>query len=184
MRTLFLALSFFLSGSVSAQEKKEYTSYNKLIEVQGTDFAIATFEDHSKKGISGRHILFINTLTGTSRQVDLGNDQYLYNIEQIKLDSLGINRIIAIVGMYHPKEMKGLVLSSWRKVVVFSPDGEQMLDGDGNVHFASSWLTNQRTGSLVVAGYTDSDGNGKHDVTDKNAILIYDLKNMKVINKI
>ncbi|MBW7913341.1 MAG: hypothetical protein H3C54_06505, partial [Taibaiella sp.] len=125
MKTLFFTVSLFISGFITAQEKKEYTSYNKLIEVQGTDFAIATFEDHSKKGVSGRHILFINTRTGTSRQIDLGEDQYLYNIEQIKLDSLGINRIIAVVGMFHPKEMKGLVLSNWRKVVVFSIDGEQ-----------------------------------------------------------
>lgn len=184
MRTLLFMALIFLQHPTYAQEKYEYTSYNKLIDVSGTDYTIATFDDHSKKGIAGRHVLFINTRTGTFKQISLNEDEYLYNIEQIKLDSLGINRIIAVVGMRHPENMKGLMLGSWQKVVVFSIDGNETLGVNGAVHFASSWQTNGRTGSLVIAGHVDSDENGKFDRTDKNQILIYDLKNMKVVGRI
>lgn len=184
MRTLLFVVLSFLHFSLGAQEKYEYTSYNKLIDVTGTDYTIATFEDHSKRGISGRHILFINTRTGSFKQVSLDEDEYLYKIEQIRLDSLGINRIIAVIGMGHPENMKGLMLGSWHRVVVFSTDGNEMLGAEGPIHFASTWQVKERIGSLVIAGHTDSDGNGKHDRTDKNQVLVYDLKNMKVIGTI
>ena len=184
MRTLLFALLVFCNFSVNAQEKKGHVSYNKLVEVSGTDYVIASFDNYHKKGIVGRHILFINTRTGFSRQVDLGERQYLQSIEQIKIDSIGVNRIVVVVGIYRSENEKDLVIDSWRRILVFSPDGSETLGSEGTIHFANHWLTNNQTGSLVITGYTDSDGDGRHDQTDKNEILVYDLKNMKIISKI
>ena len=184
MRTLLLLVSLSCVVLANAQEKREHISYNKLIEVDGTDYVIATFQNQSKKGVLGRHILFVNTKSGASRQFDLEDNQYLQDIEHIRLDSVGVNKIVAVIGISRTENLKGTMFSPWRKIVVFSPDGGDALGLEGRTHFASSWLTNSKTGSLVVTGFIDSNENHTPDYDDKNEVRIYDLKNMKIIAKI
>ena len=43
---------------------------------------------------------------------------------------------------------------------------------------------NTQTGKLVVAGYYDTNNNNKYDKTDKDEILIYDLKTLKLALRI
>lgn len=43
---------------------------------------------------------------------------------------------------------------------------------------------NTQTGKLVVAGYYDTNNNNKYDKTDKDEILIYDLKTLKLASRI
>ena len=40
------------------------------------------------------------------------------------------------------------------------------------------FVVNTQTGKLVVAGYYDTNNNNKYDKTDKDEILIYDLKTL------
>lgn len=42
------------------------------------------------------------------------------------------------------------------------------------------FVVNTQTGKLVVAGYYDTNNNNKYDKTDKDEILIYDLKTLKL----
>lgn len=46
------------------------------------------------------------------------------------------------------------------------------------------FVVNTQTGKLVVAGYYDTNNNNKHDKADKNEILIYDLKTLKLVSRI
>ncbi|MBB5437550.1 hypothetical protein HDC92_001222 [Pedobacter sp. AK017] len=48
--------------------------------------------------------------------------------------------------------------------------------------FVSTWIVNKQTGRIVITGHYDSNNNGKYDKTDKNQLLIYDLKTLKLIN--
>ena len=43
---------------------------------------------------------------------------------------------------------------------------------------------NTQTGKLVVAGYYDTNNNNKYDKTDKDEILIYDLKTLNLASRI
>ena len=43
---------------------------------------------------------------------------------------------------------------------------------------------NTQTGKLVVAGYYDTNNNNKYDKTDKDEILIYDMKTLKLASRI
>lgn len=43
---------------------------------------------------------------------------------------------------------------------------------------------NTQTGKLVVAGYYDTNNNNKYDKTDKDEILIYNLKTLKLASRI
>ena len=46
------------------------------------------------------------------------------------------------------------------------------------------FVVNTQTGKLVVAGYYDTNNNKKYDKTDKDEILIYDLKTLKLASRI
>ena len=45
-------------------------------------------------------------------------------------------------------------------------------------------VVNTQTGKLVVAGYYDTNNNNKYDKTDKDEILIYNLKTLKLASRI
>lgn len=47
-------------------------------------------------------------------------------------------------------------------------------------YFVRTWTVNTQIGKLVVTGYYDTNNNNKYDKTDKNEILICDLKNLKL----
>ena len=46
------------------------------------------------------------------------------------------------------------------------------------------FVVNTQTGKLVVAGYYDTNNNNKYDKTDKDEILIYNLKTLKLALRI
>ena len=46
------------------------------------------------------------------------------------------------------------------------------------------FVVNTQTGKLGVAGYYDTNNNNKYDKTDKDEILIYDLKTLKLASRI
>ena len=46
------------------------------------------------------------------------------------------------------------------------------------------FVVNTQTVKLVVAGYYDTNNNNKYDKTDKDEILIYDLKTLKLASRI
>ena len=46
------------------------------------------------------------------------------------------------------------------------------------------FVVNTQTGKLVVAGYYDTNNNNKYDKTDKDEILIFDLKTLKLALRI
>ena len=78
---IFFGLTF-LSIQVFAQDKYNFTSFNKLTEVEGTEYVIARIENYAKtEGLKNRYLLFINSTTGTTTQVDFPNEGYLDKIE-------------------------------------------------------------------------------------------------------
>ena len=50
--------------------------------------------------------------------------------------------------------------------------------------FVRTGTVNTQTGKLVVAGYYDTNNNNKYDKTDKDEILIYNLKTLKLASRI
>lgn len=173
----------FVSIYTYGQEKRSYTTYNKLIELQGTDYVLASVDDHSfKKGVAGHHIMFINANTGEHKQVDFGKDEYISNIEQIILDSIGVNRVVVTIGKFNSDNDKHVSWGNSKRLVVLSTDGSQMLSEEA--HFASDWILKKKTGTIVIAGYADSNNDGKHGKEDEPQIIIYDLKKLTILAKI
>ncbi len=185
MKQLLLIACTFLSVCLYAQDKYNYVQFNKLKEVEGTNYIIATIVNAGKMfTVHSQYLLFINTLTGQTKQVDFRKDAYLEKMEQFKNDTLGINQIIIAAKSIDLDGRKGIDWNDPKQIIVLSADGQQRTQLTDDKYFVITWITNKQTGTIVITGYYDSNNNGKYDKTDKNEILIYDLKTLKLISKI
>jgi hypothetical protein len=169
MRSYLTALLSILSITLFAQDKNNYVYFNKLTEIKGTEFVIASIEHWGKIDTKSKYLLFINTTNGESRQIDFHKDDYIEKVEQIKIDTLNINKVLVKVATH---------------ILVISSDGQERTQITDDKYFARTWAVNNQTGTITMTGHYDSNNNGKYDKTDKNEIIIYDLKTMKVRMKI
>lgn len=185
MKQLLLIVLTSLTLCSYCQDKYNYVHFNKLTEVAGTNYVIATIENVGKMfTTNSKYLLFINTQNGQTKQVDFPKDSHFEKIEQFKIDSLGINEIIISANTVDLDGKKGIGWNEPKQIIILSTDGQQKTQLTEDKFFVSTWTTNKQTGTIVITGYYDSNNNDKYDKTDKNEILIYDLKTLKLISKI
>jgi len=181
-------LSIFLTCltlSVFGQDKYDYIQFNKLTEVKGTDYVIASIDNRSKMAESkNKYLLFIDTKNGSSTQVDFPGDGYLGQVEQVKIDDLEINKIVVAAKTVDLDGKGGIDWSDPQQIFVLSADGKTKKQLTENNFFTRTWVINHQTGTIVITGHYDSNKNGKYDKTDKNEILIFDLKTLELKRKI
>jgi hypothetical protein len=181
--TIALVLSL-LALSSYGQDKYNYIAYNKLTELTGTDYVIATVENRSKMSVENNYLLFIDTKTGENKQVDFPKDSYIERMEQLRIDSLGINKVFIAAKTVNLDGNKSIDWNDPRQIIILSVDGKEKIQLTEDKFFAGSWIINKQTGVIVITGHYDTNNNGKYDKTDKNEILLYDLKSMKPVTKI
>ncbi len=185
MKAVILLFFSVIAITASGQNKYNYVYFNKLTELKGTDFVIATIENMGKMFTTkGKYLLFINTKTAQSKQVDFPKDAYLQQIEQIKIDSLGINKVIVAANTVNLDNSKHIDWGDPLQLIVLSTDGQEKTSLTEDNFYVRTWVTNSSTGTIVVTGHFDSNNNGKYDKTDKNEILLYDLRSLKLISRI
>jgi hypothetical protein len=167
------------------QDKYNYVQFNKLTEVAGTDYVIASIENWGKiDGLKNRYLLFIDTKSGQTNQVDFPNDGYFETIEQVKIDESGINKIIISAQTIDLNGKRGIDWNDPKQIIILSPDGKERTQLTDSKLFVRTWVVNKNTGTIVITGHYDTNNNNKYDKTDKNEIGIYDLKTLKLISKI
>jgi hypothetical protein len=155
-----------------------------LTEIKGTEYVIATIENRGKIETISKYLLFINTRNGNTKQIDFPKDAYIAKIEQIKIDSLGINLIFVAAKTVNLNNNKGIDWNDPEQIIILSTDGQERTQLTEDKFFVQTWIINRLTGGIVITGYYDTNNNGKYDKTDKNGILIYNLKTLKLIGKI
>jgi hypothetical protein len=167
------------------QDKYNYVHFNKLTEIKGTTYVVATLENLGKLfAMNGSCLVFINTQTGDARQIDFPKDSYLGKMEQIKIDSLGINRVVVAANTVNLNNNKSIDWNDPTQIIVLSADGKEKVQLTDDKFFTRIWTINYQTGAIVITGHYDTNNNGKYDKTDKNEIVIFDLKTLKLIAKI
>ena len=177
-------LSLITVASFS-QDKFNYISFNQLTEIKGTNYVIASMESLGKKlETHSQFLLFINTATGQTKKVVFPNDAYLQKIEQVKIDSLGINKVIVMGNTVNLDNSKKIDWNDPKQVIVLSTDGQERVQLTEDRFYVHTWATNSQTGTIIITGHYDSNNNGKYDKTDKSQIIIFDLKTLKAISKI
>jgi len=185
MKKLLILVSTTLTLTISGQDKYNYVHYNKLTEIKGTDFVIASIENYGKGFLSkGEHLLFINTKDGQTKQTDFPKDAQIYKVEQIKIDSLKINSVLVVAKTVNTSGDKGIGWKDPEQLFIYSPDGQKLSQLTDNKFFARTWVINSHTGAIVVTGHWDTNNNGEYDKTDKNEILVFDLVTYKLVSKI
>ncbi len=183
-KILIIALAI-LSLNSYGQDKFSYVQFNKLTEVVGTEYVIASIENWGKMlEMRSRYLLFINTETGETNQVDFPNDAGIGKLEQIKIDSLAINLMVVAARTVDLDEKRGIDWNDPTQIIILSPDGKTKTQLTDNKFFVRTWTFNDLSGTIVVTGHYDTNNNNKYDKTDKNEIHIYDLKTLKLIKKI
>ncbi len=184
MKKILLIVLTTLTLTSYGQDKYNYVHFNKLTEVVGTEFVIASIENWGKMfETKSKYLLFINTKTGETNQVDFPNDAAIWKIEQIKIDSIDLNVIIVSAKTVDLDGKYGIDWNDPTQIIVLSPDGKTKTQLTENKFFVRTWTVNKLTGTIVVAGHYDTNNNNKYDKKDKNKIHIYDLKTLTLINK-
>ncbi len=185
MRLFYCLFFIALSGSVLGQDKYNYIHFNKLTEIVGTEFVIASIDNRSKMAESkSKYLLFIDTKTGNKNQVDFPADGSIQTIKQVKIDELGINSIIVAAKTIDLDEKSGIDWSDPIQIFVLSTDGKEKTQLTEDDYFIRTWTINHQTGTIVVTGHFDTNKDGKYDKKDMNKILIYDLNKLNIIAEI
>lgn len=149
-----LSLPFvFLVLGAFGQNKYNYTQFNKLMEVQGTDYVIAAMYDRGKMDIvHNSYLLFIHTKTGESHQVDFPNQGYYQEIEQVKIDELEINCLIVEAHSVDLDGKKGISWDDPNQIIVLSTDGKVKTQLTDSKLFVRTWVVNKKSGTIVITG--------------------------------
>lgn len=185
MRKLLMSLMTILTLQAYGQDKYNYVHFNKLTEVIGTDYVIASIENWGKMlETKSRYLLFINTRNGETKQIELPNDARIEKMEQIKIDSLGINLFILSARTVDLDNKNGIDWKDPTQILILSIDGSEKTQLTESSFFVRTWTINKITGNVVITGHFDTNNNSKYDKTDKNEIHIYDLKRLKLLFKI
>jgi len=185
MKRIFFIFLTIISLTTYGQDKYSYTQFNKLTAVAGTPYVIASIENSGKTPeAKSRYLLFINTTTGNTKQVDFPNDAGIGKVEQIKLDSLNLNLILVSAKTIDLDGKSGIDWNDPTQIIILSADGQTKTQLTANNFFARTWTVNRFTGTLVITGNQDTNNNNKYDKEDKSELHIYDLKTLKLLNKI
>ncbi len=122
----FLIITFtFLTILSFGQSKYNYVHSNKLTELTGTEYVIASMENRSKIETRNKYLLFINTENGQTTQIDFPKDASIYNVKQIKIDSLGINKVLVIAKTVNLDGSKSIDWSDSNQIIILSTDGKE-----------------------------------------------------------
>ncbi len=185
MKNLIVFVLLLFSVESIGQNKYSHIDFNKLIEIKGTEYVIASIENRGKqRNDKGENLLFVNTETGGTKKVEFTNGSYIHQIEQVKLDRLGINKIIVEAQTVDLDGKKGISWNDPKQMIIITIDGEEKTTLTENQFFTETWTVNEQTGTIVVTGHLDSNNNLKHDEKDKSEIRIYNLKTLKLLTKI
>lgn len=185
MRKIFFIVLSTISVIAYGQDKYNYVHFNELTEVVGTEYVIASIENKGKMfKTENDYLLFIHTKTGETNEVNFSNDAIIEKFEQIKVDSLDLNVIVVSAKTVDLNRKNGIDWNDPKQIIIISSDGKTKTQLTENRFFVRDWTVNKSTGTILIAGHYDTNNNNKYDKTDKNEIHIYDLKTLKLINKI
>ena len=191
MKNLLIIIMAIFTFNAYGQKMHNHVYINKLTEVTGTEYVIASINYTNKVlETNGFYLLFINTKSGETKQVDFPENTRIDKMEHIKMDNSGINLIIVEARTTNIYKKTDVGRNNSTQIIILSPDGKEKTQLTGDDFSARIWSVNNMTGTIVVAGNNgvNSDKHNKissykDDNEDKSEIHIYSLKTLKLISK-
>jgi hypothetical protein len=169
--------------SAYGQDKYNFLYADRLIELKGTDYVLSKVENWGKI-VKSQYLLFINTRNGQSKRIDFAKDASVHLAEQIKIDSLQINKVLVVARTVNLDNSKRIDWGDPTQIILLSTDGQEKVQLTDDKFFVRDWVINCQTGNIVVRGHYDTNNNGKYDKADDYQILLYDLKTLKLASKV
>jgi hypothetical protein len=183
MRKIIFIFTVMFNLLSNGQEKNNEFYYDKLKEVEGTDYVIGFhFSRYIVNDSNFSSLIFINTKTGKKNQVDFPKDTRVGMPEQIKIDSLNINLIFVRVNSLEQNANNKSYNINPSQIIILSTDGKTKTQLTDNDFFVKHLTYSKNTGTMVVSGYYDKNKNNKFDEQDNSDIILYNLKTLKRIN--
>ncbi len=183
MEKLFSIILTSLACVAFGQSKFNYDYYDHLLEIEGTEYMIATADRNSKNAAGNSHLLFINTLDGSTKQIDFPKAAYIETVKQIKLDDKGINKVLVVARTVNWNGNKAIDWGDPSQIILFSADGQEKSQLTSDSFYARTWATNGHSGTIVVTGFFDANGNGENDHAERSEVLVFDLKTLELKSK-
>ncbi|WP_420187169.1 hypothetical protein M1B74_12795 [Bacteroides pyogenes] len=185
MKLLPVVLFFSLSSLMYGQNKYSHIHFDKLTEIQGTEYVVARVEEQGKlPKVTEKSLLFINTKNGDSHHVIFDKKAYIGEAIQAKIDSLGINLILIPTKTVDLDGKKGIGWNDPMQIITLSTDGKKKKQLTDDNFFVRNWTVNKETGRAVIVGYKDTNNNKKYDKTDQSEIQIYDLHTLELVHNL
>jgi hypothetical protein len=185
VKHIFVLLLSMLAISAYGQDKYNYFYGNSLMELKGTEYVLLKVGTWSKMStVQSQYLLFINTENGQSKRIDFPKGSKIEYEEQVKIDSLKINKVMVVASTVNLDNSKRIDWSDPTQIILFSADGQEIMQLTDDNFFLRTWRINNTTGKIVVTGHYDTNDNGKYDKTDEYEILLYDLKTAKLVARV
>lgn len=186
MKHIVILFFSILTISAYGQDNTYYYIHpDRLVELKGTDYVLSKVETWAKMiTVKSQYLLFINTRNGQSKRIDFPRDASVQMTEQIKIDSLQINKVLVVAKMVNLDNGKRIDAGDPTQIILFSTDGREKVQLTEDKFFVRDWVIHSKTGNMVVRGYYDTNNSGKFDKEDDYQILLYDLKTAKLISTV
>ena len=113
----------------------------------------------------------------------MGKNSYYEKFEQIKIDSLGINKILLVARMVNLNKSRTIDRKDLMQIIIVSSDGQDKTQLTKDNFFVKTWTIDKQAGAIIIIGRFDSNNNRKQDKADKSETLTYDLKTLKLVSK-
>jgi hypothetical protein len=185
MKRYILFLVFLTSILCYGQIRFEQVSFNKLVEVEGTDNVIALEVNTNSLGeINSMSIIFIDTKTGEATSAEIANEYLIQDFKQVKIDELNINTVLVTVRMFDIDNNARINFKDPITLVSVGIDGKSKVILTDTTYNVRVWEINEKTGTVTIAGFYDNNKNGRYDPLEKNEIQVFDLQTLKLLFKI
>lgn len=159
-----------------------HVRFNKLVEVSGTPYLIASKQYLDKVyNQKSNFLLFINTQNGESTKVSFAEDAELNEPHEVRIDSLGIHILLLSGRTKNLNLNKSIDWGDPTQLFVLSTNGNQKTQLTADSFYVQHWEVNRHTGRLMVTGYHDANANRKYDRGDVNEIQVFDLRSLKLV---
>lgn len=159
-----------------------HVRFNKLMEVSGTPYVIASKQYLDKVyNQKSNFLLFINTQNGESTKVSFADDAEINEHLEVRIDSLGIHILLLSGRTKNLNNNKSIDWGDPAQLFILSTDGKQQTQLTADSFYVQRWEVNRHTGRLMVTGFYDVNGNYKYDLGDVNEIQTFDLRTLKLV---
>lgn len=179
MRITSIIIILLGTTALFAQAPKN-NSYTRLQNIDGTPMVASIMRTNIDGVFRNNSIMFLNTGTGISNQLDLPTD---VDIVELFTNNEGHSNgeKFVLIQSNLLSDKKASYMINHQSLFICDSNGKGMKRLTNEDVFLVDWLVNTHTNTLVINTRMDSNFNGKMDNEDPSHIKVVDLNTMEIL---